>query len=402
MFKKVKLKNFPIVLLLISIAISPAFALGEGNRNLLLIGIMAISPISLFFQPRFYSRDILLSVFIVTIILHPFLFNPESIRWSTVLYSVMFCLTFMAYLRLLNSGHLGIESYLKILKHLIYSYFFVLVIQQICVLLNLPIFNLSNYNPEEPWKLNSLAAEPSHSARIVAFLMFCYLTVKEIISQKVYEFKLNYKTDKWVWLAFFWTMLTMGSASAFLFIPIVLLKFVNRKNLAIVLVLSLTIIVLIGRVNIKGLERTKKTFSATLTLDKDQILDADRSAAVRIVPLIVAAEIVELNSLNGWFGNGIDYVSTFMYEEVPGTKEGLSGGGLFQLWLEYGFISFILFVLFSLSSSYRKGDYISIIFWFMLVFLYGINNQIVWLCIFLLYTNKYFSNNINKIKNAHS
>ena len=35
-------------------AISPAFALGEGNRNLLLIGIMSISPLIIL---RFFKFD---------------------------------------------------------------------------------------------------------------------------------------------------------------------------------------------------------------------------------------------------------------------------------------------------------------------------------------------------------
>ena len=109
--------------------------------------------------------------------------------------------------------------------------------------------------------------------------------------------------------------------------------------------------------------------------------------------------MVGISSVNDWFGYGIDHVSTFLSDRIPGVPEGISGGGLFQLWIEYGVISFALFFIFSLINSYRKGDYSSILFWFMLVFLYGVNSQIVWLCIILLFTNKHFLKiKYNKVK----
>ena len=100
--------------------------------------------------------------------------------------------------------------------------------------------------------------------------------------------------------------------------------------------------------------------------------------------------MVGLSSSNDWFGHGVDHVSTFLSDYIPGVQEGISGGGFLQLWMEYGFISLVLFFIFSLFSSYRKGDFFSMFFWFMLVFLYGVNSQIVWLCLILLFTNKYF------------
>ena len=101
--------------------------------------------------------------------------------------------------------------------------------------------------------------------------------------------------------------------------------------------------------------------------------------------------MVDLTTFNGWFGHGIDNVSTFISSLISGVPDDISGGGMFQLWFEYGFVSFILFVIFSFKCTYRKEDNLSVIFWFFLVFMYGVNSQIVWLCIILLYTNRYFS-----------
>ena len=37
-------------------------------------------------------------------------------------------------------------------------------------------------------------------------------------------------------------------------------------------------------------------------------------------------------------------MASFLYLEMPGTPEGFSTGGIMTLWLEFGFLSFMLFV----------------------------------------------------------
>lgn len=396
---KLSLSSY-LVILLISLSISPSITQGEGNRNLLLIGVMAFSPLIIIKYKKFYKSDIWLLLFIVSIVLIPPIAHPESMRWSTVMYSIMFALTFIAYKKLLYRKYFTVENYQKFLKYLIYAYFVVLLIQQFCVLTGLPIFNVSNYNFTEPWKLNSLAAEPSHSARMVAILMYSYIVIKELVKKRKYNFRLDIKQDKWIWIAFLWTMLTMGSATAFLFIVIVLLKFIQFKNLIPLFVIFGLFVILVNTMEITSFERTYKVSMATLTLDEDAIYEADHSAAIRILPMIVSVKMINFTSTNGWFGYGIDYLSTILYKLVPGLPEGSSGGGLFQLWIEYGFISFILFVVFSLFITIKKGDYASIVFWFMIIMFNSVNSQIAWLFIVLWFTNKYFEKNAknNKLK----
>jgi hypothetical protein len=385
-----KNKSYLLNLILLSFAISPSFLLGDGDRNLFLIGVMGLLPFLSLNYFEFDKKDILLSIFLATIVVFPFLFNPESMRWSTVLYSIMFGLTFITYKQLLRKKHFSPTNYIKFLRLLIFAYFIVLIIQQFCVLTGLPIFNLNNYDLSEPWKLNSLSAEPSHSARIFPLLIYCYININELVNNRKMSINFYLKNDKWILVAFLWTMITMGSATAFIFIIIILLKFLSIRAFFLFIVASTLIISISGSFESKLIQRNKNIISAILTLDENNILKADHSAAMRIVPTMVVAKKVGFNSFNSWFGYGIDFTSSFISDEVPGLPEGSSGGGFFQIWLEYGFISFALFLIFSLSCTYRKGDYFSFIFWFFLVFAYGVNNQIVWLCIILLYTNKYF------------
>lgn len=160
-------------------AIAPAFALGDDNRNLLLIGAMGVSPYFFFRYPIIIPKvDFYLGSICLFMVIFPLLFHPETMRWSTVLYSCMFCVYFMAFARVLYSNGYDFSDFSKLLKGLIYAYCIVLIIQQFCVLTNLPIFNLSNYDIREPWKLNSLMSEPSHSARIIPVLMYLYVTVQ--------------------------------------------------------------------------------------------------------------------------------------------------------------------------------------------------------------------------------
>ena len=205
--------------------------------------------------------------------------------------------------------------------------------------------------------------------------------------QRKYNFTLDVKNDKLVWISFLWTMLTMGSAAAILLIGFVLLRFINSLRLIAIII---GIVLFSNFMGFIAFERVSQLLMVISTLDMDMLIALDHSASVRIVPLVIVFQTADITTINGWFGHGIDYVSTFLYLEFPGIPENYTGGGLFQLWVEYGFVSFLLFVIFSFSSSYKKGEYLTILFWFMLVATSGVNSQIVWLTIILLMTNKYF------------
>lgn len=77
---------------------SPAFALGAGNRNLLLISAMAISPLLLIIYPIFNKRvDLPLLLFLVCTISFPLIFHPSTMRWSTVLFTAMYGIFYVSY-----------------------------------------------------------------------------------------------------------------------------------------------------------------------------------------------------------------------------------------------------------------------------------------------------------------
>lgn len=391
--KQTKYINWLVSFIIVTLAISPAFALGDGNRNLLLIGMMSVFPYFFFRYPIIIPQiDIPLIFLCSMMIVFPFIFHPETLRWSTVLYSCMFCMYFMAFVRILYHSNYTLWNFSKLLKGLIYAYCIVLIIQQFCVIAGLPIFNVSNYSVTEPFKLNSLTAEPSHSARIIPILIYIYICcqIKILGDVKTISLKDSFMTDKWVWFAFFWTTFTMVSATAFIFMIIVFAKFINIKKI----VPSLFIVAMIGlffamNSNNKMVKRVIDVASATITFNEKAIIKADHSASFRIVPTIQGAKSVGIFDLDDWIGHGID-ADQRMIKPLPSVKFGSAGA--FYLWFNFGLIVAFIFWLFTLKICCINGDFVSIWIWFLCVFMVGgLNNQILWLVIVLITTYKYLN-----------
>ncbi len=381
------------VMLFFGIAIlvtSPAFALGAGARNMLLIGAMAISPLLLVQYPIFNKRvDLPLMLFLTCTISFPLIFHPLTMRWSTALYSGMFGVFFMAMTRLFHFSDAKLNDLQVLFKSIIYAYLFVLLIQQTCVLFGFPIFNVSNYSPLEPWKLNSLMSEPEHSGRMVALLMYSFLTMKEIEKGAALSFKESWNEDKILWCAFLWVMLTMVSAGAYLFLLVVLSKLLNRKTIVSLLALVLVLAFIVTMMGGETFMRTYKLVLSVFTFDTMKMFRADHSGALRFVPSIICWQHLDLTSLNGWFGYGVDYTSTFLYRYVPGVVKGYTGGGLMLYALEYGFLSFLIFAISSFRYCYDSDNKIATItFWTFSILLSGVNLQITWSTMMLLYINK--------------
>src|SRR5690606_19849361 len=72
---------------------------------------------------------------------------------------------------------------------------------------------------------------------------------------------------------------------------------------------------------VTAFNRTQDTFLATLPLNENNIIQADHSASIRIVPFIILSKMVSLQSLEGFFGHGIDYVSTFLSDYIPSVPD---------------------------------------------------------------------------------
>ena len=394
------MKDYLIIIFIIALCVSPAFALGEGNRNLLLIGLMGVTPLILVSKPMFMPRVDLGCVFICTaLIIFPLLAHPDTMRWSTVLYSCMFFLLFATMARLCKWSDFSLQGYTTLLRWLIYAFSVVLIIQQFCVLMGLPIFNVSNYYLLEPWKLNSLTSEPSHTARFLTVLMYSFLWMQRLENGgETLSWKDSYKNDKWVWIAFLWVMLTMMSGTAMLMLCAVLFSFLSRKHIAYVIMFVVAVAIFGSTIEYKPVQRFYKFSEAVLSLDKNKMVSVDHSASMRVVPFITCVEQINLSTADGWFGKGIDHGTRVLYQHLKGVRKGYTGGGYALLSLEYGFIVFLMLCAFTLFICYnRESKIMSLFLWFICCFGLGVNTQIGWAFIILSYINNHFNSKQNEI-----
>lgn len=376
-----------VLFLICAFAISPAFALGESNRNLLLIGIMTLTPLVVLRYLEFDRSDFFLLLFLTVYVLCPYLHQPDSIRWTTIGFSAMFCTSFMAFSRLLRNSDTDVDAMLNILKILIYAFTCMLLIQQICVLMHWPIINVSNYQPEEPWKLNGLTAEPSHSGVVVGLMMYAYITLKEIRSGESYALSTIFQEDIVIWLCFLWTMVTMLSGTAVVYLFLVLLKFVKGWRIIPLAIVFLAGFFLVESLEIISFERAFKVIKAVLTLNENTIVAADHSASFRIVPAMRYFKMIDFFSADTWFGHGVDYTQERFHTMFVGVEKGARAhGGLMITAIDFGLLPFLIFIVFAFSVFYRADKWHAILFGFLILSSNPINVQILWFSLMLFAT----------------
>ncbi len=382
------LKCYVLIALFIFSTSPKPFLIG-GNLNAVLIGFMVFS-LSLIWTHKVPRPHLYLYFFLSTIVFFPPLINPESVRWSTVFYSLLFSFSFIAYDNILRKSKIQVDQIEKAVRILLLSFFCLLLIQQICVLMGLPVLFASQYSAIYPWKLNTLSAEPSWAARSMGMLMFAYILLHEIRTTERYSFNKYLQKDIYVWLGFLWSMLTMQSATAIPFLMLVFWKTLSGKFLGVALVLIIVAAEsgLLG--SSIGFNRLFSILEALISLDYLAVVEADRSGSIRIAPLLILAENVEFFTVAGLFGNGIDSVSSVLSLYIIGLPEGFTAGGMMIVWYEYGFLSFLSFCLFSISSSGAVRSISNFILWLMIVFLGGINIQYVWGYLMLATSVEYF------------
>jgi hypothetical protein len=363
--------------------------LGPDNRNLLLIGFMALSP-ALVLAKRITRDQLILYIFMLTITLFPPLVSPGYVRWSTIFYTLMFAVSFIAYTNILRASRLTIERFTSAIRILLLAYFVVFLVQQLGVLTGLPIINESNYSAVRRWSVNALAAEPSHTARFVNLLILAYLLLEEIRLGEKYNLKRRLWADRFIWLGYAWISITIGSVTALLFIPIIFSKIMNQRNFLFVSVVVIILVLTLTQTSNVVFDRASRFVEALATFDHEALMSADHSGSLRFAPLLVLSAYVELFSVQGMFGHGVDTVSQFMTNYIRGVPEGYTGGGMLRVWYEYGFISFALFIAFTMRVGGALRSVPNLAFWFLIVFISGPNNQILWMYLIVFASINHF------------
>lgn len=274
------------------------------------VSLMALMPLIFIIKVPFVSKALIWGVVYLFTIIFSGLFHPESFRFSTIGYLGMFVITFITLYHLIHTGAFSLSFFIKFLKWFIGAYAICLICQQIFILAGIrfmPVVNLNNQFFLSINKLPSLAIEPSHAARILGVLMYAYMECVSFRNGYKFSFRQLFEQEhKWVIYGFLWSMLTMGSGTAFIVLGVLSLYFINWRNALVVVPLLAALVAIGSSMGIKQFDRAYNTAQATMTMDKETVAETDGSAYARIAPLLNTIKNLDLTKKEHWFGYGID------------------------------------------------------------------------------------------------
>ena len=274
------------------------------------VTFMALTPFIMLFRTQYISKaTIYASLYIVVTLC--FLFLKPDFRSSTIYYSILFFFTFNLYYNLVfHENVYTIDDFITVLKGLIYAYAICLALQQLCIIIGIrymPLINLMGMSYYGIFHLHTLAIEPSHAARLLAVFFYGVLKLSQY---KNGGYPLNiselWSEYKWTIIAFLYTMICMGSGTAFVGLAILSLYFLKKEYIIAVLVGATTFYVAVPYIDYEPLTRAIEIFNATLTGDTETITKTDSSAAARVNIIVDTFKNLDITDSSIWFGRGTD------------------------------------------------------------------------------------------------
>ena len=219
------------------IMIFPLYGIGPfENKYLPLMIMLFMSPLIIIFGGYKLDKNLpLLLLVLALMFIGGRIYHADSFRIGSFAYTVAFFSFFLSFDVVIQKNAIPIKTFRKFLCFMIYAYAIVLFAQQLEVLAGIsePI-NLSMFGgrDENPYKLNSLAIEPSNLGMILPCVMFCYMKVEEIIRGEVkYNPRHIRKEDRKIWILFLYATLGCGSMTSFFSVVVLALYFINKKNI---------------------------------------------------------------------------------------------------------------------------------------------------------------------------
>lgn len=357
--------------------------------SIIKVGLMALMPLIFFFKVPVISKGFFWGIIYILSIVIIALFH-SYIRFSTIGFLALYVFTSIVFYNLIYSNAFTLEYFIKLLKYIIFAYTICLICQQAFVLIGIkfmPLINLNNQYFLSIDKLPSLSIEPSHTARILTAVMFGYLKCTEFKQGFPVKIQQLFSPEhKWTTTGFFWTMLTIGSGTAFVGIGILALYFINWKTAIYIIPLFATLFTISIQLENKQLHRAVSLAEATLTGDIESIKSADGSGASRIVPIIYTFATLDISSSKTWIGQG----TTTSEHNATGWKRKDTKIAAIE---QYGLLTYILSLVLIFRCFIRKIFSIETIIFILLLGCSLISIYYVWGILMLFSVIKYFEQN---------
>ena len=309
-----------------------------------------------------------------------------EMRFSTLGFLGMYLILYVNFYSFVVKGTFTLDYFTKILQYLIMAYGITLIGQQLCVLVglrNMPLFNLQNQFYLSITKLPALTLEPSHSARILTFAMLGYLRCLEIKKGKKLTIQEWFdKEHRTVTYLFLWSMLMMGSGTAFIGVGILGLYFITKKT-AIYIIPALVGLFIIGQsLELKQMDRVVTLAASATTGDAKEMQQAEGSGATRLIPVVNAFTKTDLTVLETWIGKTSMEKDEYWWMRTE-TK----------IYDQYGLLAFLISLIFVYACVINHFFSLETLLFLGLLGLSITNIYYLWGCFMIMTGVRYFRNN---------
>ena len=354
----------------------------QGPFSPVKIGFMGICPLIFIAKKPIVTKALVLAA-IYWVVCYTMSLLKGEMRFSTLGFLGMYLILYINYYSFIVKGTFTLEYFTKVLKYLIIAYAVVLIGQQMCVLVglrNMPLLNLQNQFFLSITKLPSLTLEPSHSARILTFTMLGYLRCMEIMKGKRITLQELFSPEqRIVTFSFLWSMLMMGSGTAFVGMGVLSFYFITRKTVIYIIPLIIGMFMLGQSMELKQMDRAVALAEAASTGSAEEAMAADGSGATRIIPVMNVFTKTDVTQLETWIGKKSMEKDKHWWMRTD-TK----------IYDQYGLIAFIISLVFIYSCVIRHFFSIETLLYLILLgFTLG-NIYYAWGCLMIMTGVTYF------------
>lgn len=368
-----------IMLVLFNIMFVP---IEQGPFSPVKITLMGLCPLIFIAKKPIVTKALVLAA-IYWVVCYTLSLLKGEMRFSTLGFLGMYLILYINYYSFIVKGTFTLEYFTKVLKYLIIAYAVVLIGQQMCVLVglrNMPLLNLQNQFFLSITKLPSLTLEPSHSARILTFTMLGYLRCMEIMKGKRISLQELFSPEqRIVTFSFLWSMLMMGSGTAFVGMGVLSLYFITRKTVIYIIPLIIGMFMLGQSMELKQMDRAVALAEAASTGSAEEAMAADGSGATRIIPVMNVFTKTDVTQLETWIGKKSMEKDKYWWKRTD-TK----------IYDQYGLIAFIISLVFIYSCVIRHFFSIETLLYLILLgFTLG-NIYYAWGCLMIMTGVTYF------------
>lgn len=286
----------------------------EGySVSLVKVAAMSLAPVLFAIWGYFkgISNALVYGIIMLIIMFVCAAFASPLVAWNRIGYRAMYVCMFILVTSILCEGCISPSLLKRLLMTLLLLYGIVMILQHILFLVGIRQFPLLNYSATITmtgvFKVNGLASEPSHAARIMTVMYWGIIKLTEMERENKLTFKELIQELPYCSALFFLSMVTMGSATAMIGILLIFTYCLN-KNIGVFLMAIVGFILLMS-IDIDNIQiqRIQKVFFSIFSDDVgDTLKNSEGSGAVRILPIINTFKM-DLSSLETWIGQGSTY-----------------------------------------------------------------------------------------------